>query len=399
MNYLNYIVFFCLIHYGNIRSAQESLLTVSGRSIQGSRDSQQDYFYIGHDNNNPVIALLCDGHGEYGDFIAKTVTEDLKKQLDSIPFTNNKVTNIDAIKQAFTDVNIALKKGFGKDAYTSGCTCIAVLKIDEHFYIAHAGDSRAVWGIETEAQTKDHTGKNSSEVERVGAHNIQGPEKRVGGALAITRAFGDFNLTRKGIIAEPDIIVLAVHETPFIIVGCDGIWDGASSYKTPKSAQTDNNSLIYSLVKQTIINEKNSVDLATADLATARVLAATICSTLLARKVPLFNLAKISSTSAETKTLIKTVYPFDTHNAIEKIDPIKKDLLLLLPSKKINEFIEQNQKYAHDNSTVICIYNKNEYIQDAYLSEYTTNQESILPHSNRSTMQKIWALILKWWRG
>ncbi len=51
-------------------------------------------------------------------------------------------------------------------------------------------------------------------------------DERVGGALAITRAFGDYALKRDGVSAKPSIMkyFLKQHDK-FLVIASDGIWD------------------------------------------------------------------------------------------------------------------------------------------------------------------------------
>lgn len=49
---------------------------------------------------------------------------------------------------------------------------------------------------------------------------------RVGARLAVTRAIGDHNLRRDGVIANPTINRLAIKLTDkWVIIATDGIWD------------------------------------------------------------------------------------------------------------------------------------------------------------------------------
>ena len=51
-------------------------------------------------------------------------------------------------------------------------------------------------------------------------------ENRVGGSLAITRAFGDHSLKKDGVIAKPFINKHVLRSTDkFIVIATDGVWD------------------------------------------------------------------------------------------------------------------------------------------------------------------------------
>lgn len=360
------------------------LIIGTGKSIQGSRDYQQDCFYLAKNVKNPLLALICDGHGDLGDFVSEEIKEQLIKKLDNAHFVDNTTENIKKIKDVFSEVNTFLQKNIGKDGNTSGTTCIALLHIKNNFYLAHVGDSRAVWGIKKEEQTFDHTGSNKDEINRVGAHNIYGPQKRLGGTLMVTRAFGDFALIKNGLIAEPEVIVLPMDMTPFIILGCDGIWDGSSTKLSYSSTQTDDNSLVYSLMYNTIITQKESVE-----IACKRILVAAICSTLQDRATPLLNLFLACPESGNIGLLLRKIAPVKLNNAVAKIDPHKKEMILSLSLAQINDFIKENQKYAHDNTTVICIHNKQ--------AEITPVEVIKMELPLKVVKNGWWNWIKKWW--
>ena len=49
---------------------------------------------------------------------------------------------------------------------------------------------------------------------------------RIGGVLAVTRAFGDISLKPHGLISRPDIkkIPIRLHHR-YVVVASDGLWD------------------------------------------------------------------------------------------------------------------------------------------------------------------------------
>ena len=51
-------------------------------------------------------------------------------------------------------------------------------------------------------------------------------ENRVGGTLAVTRAFGDHSLKRDGVTAKPYVNKHALRPfDKFIVIASDGVWD------------------------------------------------------------------------------------------------------------------------------------------------------------------------------
>jgi serine/threonine protein phosphatase PrpC len=55
---------------------------------------------------------------------------------------------------------------------------------------------------------------------------------RLGGVLAVTRAFGDITLKIHGLISKPDIkkIPIRLHHR-YVVVASDGLWDYVSLKK------------------------------------------------------------------------------------------------------------------------------------------------------------------------
>jgi serine/threonine protein phosphatase PrpC len=72
----------------------------------------------------------------------------------------------------------------------------------------------------------DHRATDPAEIERVksiGGYVVDG---RVGGSLAITRAFGDHNLKKQGVVANPFIKKHVLRASDkFLIIASDGVWD------------------------------------------------------------------------------------------------------------------------------------------------------------------------------
>ena len=95
-------------------------------------------------------------------------------------------------------------------------------------YIANLGDTRAVLSKNglAERMSYDHRATDPSEVERVRSGGGIVISDRVGGSLAITRAFGDHSLKKDGVIAKPYIKKHILRSTDkYLIVASDGVWD------------------------------------------------------------------------------------------------------------------------------------------------------------------------------
>jgi serine/threonine protein phosphatase PrpC len=113
---------------------------------------------------------------------------------------------IKAIKEKFVSYNKKLKNGM----LAGGSCAVLALFLPEKIVIAHVGDSRAVSSDLISIMTHDHKPFLPDEKKRIEkAGGIVTKTKdgiyRVGGTLAVSRAFGDPKIV--GITAEPDISI------------------------------------------------------------------------------------------------------------------------------------------------------------------------------------------------
>lgn len=96
-------------------------------------------------------------------------------------------------------------------------------------YIANVGDTRAVLlsgASNFERLSYDHKSTDRAEIERVKRDGGIIMDDRVGGALAITRAFGDHALKRDGVIAKPYIKKHMLRPSDrYLVIASDGVWD------------------------------------------------------------------------------------------------------------------------------------------------------------------------------
>ncbi len=95
-------------------------------------------------------------------------------------------------------------------------------------YVANLGDTRCVMSKNgtAERMSYDHRGTDQAEIDRVRNDGGIILEGRVGGTLAITRAFGDHSLKKDGVIAKPYIKKHILRSNDkYLIIASDGVWD------------------------------------------------------------------------------------------------------------------------------------------------------------------------------
>lgn len=122
----------------------------------------------------------------------------------------------------------------------AGCTATCALITQNEIYCCNAGDSRTVMSknkLVTDL-SKDHKPDDVEEKRRI--YNAGGfvEENRVNGMLALSRALGDFEYKSnkalrpkdQAVTAFPDVkCVQITHDTEFVLLACDGIWDVMTS--------------------------------------------------------------------------------------------------------------------------------------------------------------------------
>ena len=173
-----------------------------------------------------------------------------------------------ALADAYAVAQRALiRAGAAVDHRESGCTAVVVTREGDNLVVANVGDSRAVLARRTRVPegpkvpgskpppakfhavdlSVDHKPDRPDETARVercggvveparGVRGFVGPPRvwrrspRVGG-LAVSRAFGDTNLSGAGVTAEPEVTVRTVDDEvdAFVVLASDGVWDHLTS--------------------------------------------------------------------------------------------------------------------------------------------------------------------------
>jgi serine/threonine protein phosphatase PrpC len=80
-----------------------------------------------------------------------------------------------------------------------------------------------------ERMSVDDNCQNASEVARIKSEQGLILDNRVGGVLAVTRAFGDHALKKVGLTAQPHILKYILRPfDKFLVIASDGVWDELS---------------------------------------------------------------------------------------------------------------------------------------------------------------------------
>lgn len=216
----------------------QSNLVFGWAEDQGARGDMEDGWSICdafEGRPNSAFFGVYDGHG--GRLCVEYVVEHLHQNL--LRFLRNAKPPQgpeQCLKEAF---RITDKEMLESGIMSSGCTACTCLFREEEgkpvLYAAHVGDARGVLCRGGKAlrltHPSDHKASDRDEIQRIIKAGGNVFNDRVNGMLAITRAFGDYQLKTPAlphdvVSSEPYITRSVVDaEDVFVIVACDGLWD------------------------------------------------------------------------------------------------------------------------------------------------------------------------------
>mmetsp|Transcript_41375 Transcript_41375/g.74404 ORF Transcript_41375/g.74404 Transcript_41375/m.74404 type:complete len:302 (-) Transcript_41375:953-1858(-) len=201
--------------------------------LQGKRGNMEDYHAAGFKRDprsGQVVGFfgVFDGHGgpAAADYVRSNVFLNL---LQHKAFGADLHT---AISESFVDTDNGYLKqaesgGGGGD---DGCTAVTAVLLGQRLVVANVGDSRAVLckGGRAYALSVDHKPNRLDErrrIEQAGGVVVWAGTWRVGGVLAVSRAFGD-RMLKQYVVAVPDIQEESLAgDAEFLILASDGLWD------------------------------------------------------------------------------------------------------------------------------------------------------------------------------
>ena len=202
--------------------------------MQGFRNSMEDTHIATTIPSAPDHTLFAvfDGHG--GDASAKFAKEHFVETLSQSPewltylATKSPVHLTDALANCFICIDTDMRND--PTILDTGCTAVVVIVTPTMIVCANAGDSRAVMSQfamrHPIALSHDHKPDNPDETARIEANGGFVNNGRVNGNLAVSRAFGDFEL-KPMVSCSPDfeIHMRNLDQDEMLIVACDGLWD------------------------------------------------------------------------------------------------------------------------------------------------------------------------------
>ncbi|KAL6972076.1 protein-serine,threonine phosphatase [Sarracenia purpurea var. burkii] len=224
-------------------NSEDGKLSCGYSSFMGKRASMEDFFDVKTyeiDGQRVAMFGIFDGHGgsRAAEFLKEHLFENLTKHPQFI--TNTKLAISETYQQ--TDMEFLDSE---KDIYRDdGSTASTAVLVGNHLYVANVGDSRAVISKAGKAipLSEDHKPNRSDErkrIESAGGVVMWAGTWRVGGVLAMSRAFGN-RMLKQFVVAEPEIQDQEIDdEFELLVVASDGLWDVVPNEDAVSLARTE----------------------------------------------------------------------------------------------------------------------------------------------------------------
>ncbi|XP_057466849.1 probable protein phosphatase 2C 59 isoform X1 [Actinidia eriantha] len=230
-------------------------------SSPGKRSSMEDFYETRIDGvDGEIVGLfgVFDGHGgaRAAEYVKQNLfnnlivhpkfISDTKSALGCLSMQYNMACFLDIVQIAYLAIYFSLVSVFAADAYShtdseflksensqntdAGSTASTAILVGDRLLVANVGDSRAVIckGGKAIAVSRDHKPDQTDERQRIedaGGFVIWAGTWRVGGVLALSRAFGD-RLLKQYVVADPEIQEEKIDSSlEFLILASDGLWD------------------------------------------------------------------------------------------------------------------------------------------------------------------------------
>ncbi|KAA8540019.1 hypothetical protein F0562_026711 [Nyssa sinensis] len=223
--------------------SEDGKLSCGYSSFRGKRASMEDFYDVKTSKIDGQIVCLFgifDGHG--GSRAAEFLKEHLFVNLTRHPqfMTDTKFAISETYQQ--TDMDFLESE---KDTYRDdGSTASTAVLVGNHLYVANVGDSRTVTSKAGKAipLSEDHKPNRSDErkrIESAGGVVMWAGTWRVGGVLAMSRAFGN-RMLKQFVVAEPEIQDQVIDEEfELLVLASDGLWDVVPNEDAVSLARTE----------------------------------------------------------------------------------------------------------------------------------------------------------------
>ncbi|KAH9307880.1 hypothetical protein KI387_035791 [Taxus chinensis] len=223
-------------HFGTISGgglSEDRRITFGYSSFQGKRATMEDFYEAKITKvEDQMVGLfgVFDGHG--GSRAAEYLKQRLFDNLIKHPqFASD--TKL-ALTETYQQTDADFLKEESSIYRDDGSTASTAVLVGDRLYVANVGDSRAVIlkAGEAVALSEDHKPNRSDErqrIEQAGGNVMWAGTWRVGGVLAVSRAFGN-RLLKRFVVAEPEIQEEIIKDdVDCLVIASDGLWDVVSN--------------------------------------------------------------------------------------------------------------------------------------------------------------------------
>ncbi|KAL5205559.1 hypothetical protein ABZP36_033768 [Zizania latifolia] len=238
----------------NVSSEREVILTsveADAAENKGCRHTMEDAWVVLPDaslespgNLRHAHFAIYDGHG--GRLAAEYAQKHLHQNVVAAGLPRE-LMDVKAAKKAIIDgfrrTDEFLLQESTKGNWQDGATAVCVWILGQTVVVANAGDAKAVLARSTSTDsegvvddtksplkaivlTREHKAIFPQERTRIQkAGGSVGPNGRLQGRIEVSRALGDRQFKKVGLIATPDVHSFELtKKDQFIILGCDGLW-------------------------------------------------------------------------------------------------------------------------------------------------------------------------------
>ncbi|XP_027361921.1 probable protein phosphatase 2C 76 isoform X2 [Abrus precatorius] len=228
--------------------SEDGRLSCGYSSFRGKRVTMEDFYDIKTSKiDGRLVSLfgIFDGHGgsRAAEYLKEHLFDNLLKHPKFLKDTKSAIS--ETYQQTDADFLDYEKDTFRDD----GSTASTAVLVDNHLYVANVGDSRTIISKAGKAiaLSEDHKPNRSDErkrIENAGGVVMWAGTWRVGGVLAMSRAFGN-RMLKPFVVAEPEIQDQEIdEETELLVLASDGLWDvvpnddAVSLVRTEEEAET-----------------------------------------------------------------------------------------------------------------------------------------------------------------
>lgn len=223
--------------------SEDRKLSCGYSSFRGKRASMEDFYDVKMskiDGKRVCLFGIFDGHG--GSRAAEYLKEHLFDNLMKHPqfIANTKM----AISETYQQTDMAFLDSERETYRDDGSTASTAVLVGNHLYVANVGDSRTVISKAGRAipLSEDHKPNRSDErkrIESAGGVVMWAGTWRVGGVLAMSRAFGN-RMLKQFVVAEPEIQDQVIDEQfELLVLASDGLWDVVPNEDAISLARTE----------------------------------------------------------------------------------------------------------------------------------------------------------------